>query len=224
MTHTDDKNQIRGEGSEGDGVNGIVLSLCDYTGNMVQPWLDAGYECWIVDIRHEPGEHRVGRLVRVGADVRDWLPPRREYVIAFAFPPCTHLAVSGARWFRRKGLRALSESIDLFGACVHICEWTGAPWMVENPVSVISSHYRKPDFTFDPCDYGDPWTKKTCLWTGGGFRMPTKRRVEPMRGNWTLQFSPSPERANRRSETPIGFAKAVFRANAKAREEAEVTA
>lgn len=205
-------------------MKGTVLSLCDYTGNMVRPWLDAGYECWIVDTRHEPGEHRVGRLVRVGADVRDWLPPRTDYTIAFAFPPCTHLAVSGARWFRRKGLRALSESIDIFGACVRICEWTGAPWMVENPVSVIASHYRKPDFTFDPCDYGDPWTKKTCLWTGGGFNMPTKRRVEPMRGNWTLQFSPSPERANKRSETPMGFAKAVFGANAKALEEAEVTA
>lgn len=205
-------------------MKGIVLSLCDYTGNMVRPWLDAGYECWIVDLQHPAGELRDGRLVRVGADVRDWFPPRLEYAIAFAFPPCTHMAVSGARWFRRKGLRALSESIDIFGACVRICEWTGAPWMVENPVSVIASHYRKPDFTFDPCDYGDPWTKKTCLWTGGGFNMPAKRRVEPMRGNWTLQFSPSPERANKRSETPMGFAKAVFRANAKALEEAEVPA
>jgi len=205
-------------------MSGIVLSLCDYTGNMVRPWLEAGHECWIVDIRHQPGEHRDGRLVRIGADVRDWLPPRADYAIAFAFPPCTHLAVSGALWFRRKGLRALAESIDIFGACVRICEWTGAPWMVENPVSVISSHYRKPDFTFDPCDYGDPWTKKTCLWTGNGFIMPPKHRVEPMPGNWTLQFSPSPERANKRSETPMGFAKAIFRANARVLEEAEVTA
>ena len=195
-------------------MNGIVLSLCDYTGNMVQPWLEAGYECWIVDTRHGPGMNRDGgRLVRVGADVRDWLPPRREYVIAFAFPPCTHLAVSGARWFRRKGLRALAESIDIFGACVRLCEWTGAPWMVENPVSVISSHYRKPDHTFDPCDYGDPWTKKTCLWTGGGYVMPTKQRVEPMSGNWTLRFPPSPDRGNLRSATPMGFARAVYVAN-----------
>lgn len=200
-------------------MNGIVLSLCDYTGNMVRPWLDAGCECWIVDTRHEPGEHRDprnGRLVRVGADVRDWLPPRTDYAIAFAFPPCTHLAVSGARWFRHKGLRALSEAIDTFGACVRICEWTGAPWMVENPVSVVSSHYRKPDFTFDPCDYGDPWTKKTCLWTGGGFVMPPKRRIEPVLGSIIHRMPPSPDRGHLRSETPIGFAEAVFAANGNA--------
>ena len=202
----------------GAGLSGIVISLCDYTGNMVQPWLDAGYECWIVDTRHEPGEHRDPRtwnLVRVGADVRDWLPPRADYAVAFAFPPCTNLAVSGARWFRHKGLRALSEAIDTFGACVHICEWTGAPWMVENPVSVISSHYRKPDHTFDPCDYGDPWTKKTCLWTGGGFIMPPKRRVDPVMGSIIHHMPPSPDRGHLRSETPIGFARAVFAANSQ---------
>jgi len=200
-------------------VKGIVLSLCDYTGNMVHPWLDAGYECWIVDTRHEPGEHRdpgTDNLVRVGADVREWLPPRVEYAISFAFPPCTHLAVSGARWFRRKGLRALSEAIDTFGACVRLCEWSDAPWMVENPVSVISSHYRKPDFTFDPCDYGDPWTKKTCLWTGGGFIMPPKRRVEPVMGSIIHRMPPSPDRGHLRSVTPMGFAEAVFDANAGA--------
>jgi len=192
----------------------IVLSLCDLTGNMVRPWLDAGFECWIVDIRHAPGEQHDGRLVRIGADVRDWLPPRHEYAAAFAFPPCTHLAVSGARWFRRKGLQALSEAIDVFGACIRICEWTGAPWMVENPVSVMSTHFRKPDHTFDPCDYGDPWTKKTCLWTGGGFVMPVKHRIEPTLGSRIHMMSPSSDRADKRGETPKGFARAVFDTNA----------
>jgi len=193
--------------------NGIVLSLCDYTGNMVSLWMAVGYECWIVDSRHEPGEHRDGLLVRVGADVRDWLPPRLDYVIAFAFPPCTHLAVSGARWFRGKGLRALSESIDIFGACVDRCQWTDAPWMVENPVSVISSHYRKPDYTFDPCDYGDPWTKRTCLWIGNGFVMPPKLRVPPTMGSKIHLMPPSPDRGHLRSLTPMGFAQAVYEAN-----------
>ncbi len=198
-------------------MNGIVLSLCDYTGNIVEPWLKAGYECWIVDVRHDSGIHRDprnSRLVRVGADVRDWLPPHRRFAIAFAFPPCTHIAVSGARWFRHKGLRALSESIDIFGACVRLCEWADAPWMVENPVSVISSHYRKPDYTFDPCDYGDPWTKKTCLWTGNGFVMPPKDRVEPVLGSLIIKMPPSEDRQSLRSETPKGFAEAVFAANA----------
>jgi len=197
-------------------MNKVVLSLCDQSCNMVQPWLEAGYECWCVDLRHEPGEHRDGLLVRVGADVRDWLPPRMDYAIVFAFPPCTHMAVSGARWFRRKGLRALSESIDIFGACVQRCQWTGAPWMVENPVSVIASHFRKPDHTFDPCDYGDPWVKKTNLWVGGGFVMPPKAPVKPESGSWALKFPPSPERGNLRSVTPMGFARAVFAANHEA--------
>lgn len=196
-----------------DKINGIVLSLCDYTGNMVQPWLEAGYECWIVDTRHELGEHRDGCLVRVGADVRDWLPPLREYVITFAFPPCTHLAVSGARWFKMKGLRSLANAIDIFGACVRICEWSKAPWMVENPVSVISSHYRKPDFVFDPCDYGDPWTKRTCLWTGCGFVMPPKNRVCPTMGSKIHLMPPSADRGNLRSVTPMGFANAVYSSN-----------
>lgn len=193
----------------------IVLSLCDFTGNMVMPWLEAGYECWIVDILHDAGESRDGKLVRIGADVRDYKLPKHDYVIAFAFPPCTHLAVSGARWFKKKGLRALSEAIDIFGACVELCQSTGAPWMVENPVSVISTHFRKPDFTFDPCDYGDPWTKKTCLWTGNGFIMPPPKRVFPVLGSKTTKFSPSPNRSQLRSETPMGFARAVFSVNHK---------
>jgi hypothetical protein len=193
--------------------NPIVLSLCDYTGNMVEPWLEAGHECWIVDVQHEPGVHRDGNLVRVGADATEWLPPRRDYTICFAFPPCTHLAVSGARWFRKKGLSALSEAIDVFGACVNIAEWTDAPYMIENPVSTISTYYRKPDYNFDPCDYGDPYTKKTCLWIGSGFRMPWKAPVEPTEGSKMHLLPPGPERANKRSETPMGFAKAVYEAN-----------
>jgi hypothetical protein len=199
----------------------IVLSLCDLTGNMVRPWLDGGFECWIVDIRHAPGERRDGLLVRVGADVRDWLPPRREYAIAFAFPPCTHLAVSGARWFRRKGLRALAQAIDTFGTCVRLCEWTGAPWMVENPVSVVASHFRRPDHIFDPCDYGDPWTKRTCLWTGDGFIMPPKKRVEPtlpLRIRDLGSAQRPDERRDLRSETPMGFARAVFQSNNRGKE------
>lgn len=106
-------------------MSGIVLSLCDYTGVMDQPWLEAGYECWIVDTRHEPGVHRNPdnpNLVRVGTDVRDWLPPRMDYVMAFAFPPCTHLAVSGARWFRKKDCghcRRPSTSSARACACVN---------------------------------------------------------------------------------------------------------
>ena len=189
----------------------VVLSLCDLTGNMVRPWADAGYECWIIDSQHPPGEHTKGNITRVGTDIRGWLPPRRDYCMVFAFPPCTHLSVSGARWFRRKGLGALSEALDIFATCLRICEWSGAPWFVENPVSTVSTYYRKPDHTFHPCDYGDSYTKQTCLWSGHGFRLPPKSPVPPTEGSKMHLLGPSPDRAALRSATPKGFAQAVFK-------------
>lgn len=198
----------------------IVLSLFDYTGTMVQPWAEAGHECVIVDIQHPAGAERVGNVTRVGADALRYLPPRGDYAAVFAFPPCTHLAVSGARWFKGKGLHALAESIELFARAAEIAEWSGAPYLIENPVSTISSYWRKPDHAFDPCDYagyeggaGDLYTKRTCLWTGGGFVMPQKRRLEPTQGSRMHLLPPSEERANLRSATPAGFARAVFEAN-----------
>jgi hypothetical protein len=106
-------------------------------------------------------------------------------------------------------------------SCNRICEASGVPFLIENPVSTLSTYWRKPDYKFDPCDYAgyldDPapeaYTKKTCLWVGGGFRMPAKKRVEPVLGSKTHLLGPSEERANLRSVTPAGFARAVFEAN-----------
>lgn len=199
----------------------IVLSLCDRTGTMVRPWAEAGYECWIVDIQHPAGEHRgEDGIVRVGADVTRWLPPRADYRFAFAFPPCTHLAISGARWFRDKGLAALAEGLTTVDACRRILEWSGAPWMLENPVGTLSTYWRHPDYTFNPCDFGgylapagDAYTKRTCLWTGNGFVMPEPRPVEPTEGSKMHLMAPSDRRGDLRAETPEGFARAVFAAN-----------
>ena len=123
--------------------------------------------------------------------------------------------MSGARWFKDKGIGALVDALELFNVSVRLAEWSGAPYLIENPVSTVSSYWRKPDHTFDPCDYGDPYTKKTCLWVGGGFVMPPKRRVEPVLGSKMHLLPPSEERARLRSETPRGFAEAVFKANAR---------
>ena len=200
----------------------VVLSLCDYTGNMVKPWAKAGYECICVDIRHPAGEHTRDGITFVGADIRYWLPPKKDYAIVFAFPPCTNLAVSGARWFKDKGLRGLIEGLELVERCRAICEWSGAPYMIENPVSTLSTYWRKPDYTFDPCDYGgylnppgDAYTKKTCLWVGNGFVMPPKKPVPPVEGSKMHLMPPSKDRGHLRSVTPMGFAEAVFQANAK---------
>ena len=191
----------------------LVLSLFDYTTNFVKPWADAGFLCYCVDSQHPPGETRDGNIIRVGADILEYLPPKGDYAFCAAFPPCTHLAVSGARWFKGKGLGKLADSIRLFHRAALICMWTGAPYFIENPVSTISTYWRPPNHSFDPCDYGDPWTKKTCLWTGGGFVMPRKRRVLPTLGSLMHRLPPGPDRANQRSETPRGFACAIFKAN-----------
>lgn len=189
---------------------------------MVRPWVEAGYHAIIVDLQHPPGWHGDGLLTKVGADIREFTPPLYDYGMVFAFPPCTHLANSGARWFRGKGLRALAQSIELVAACAEIAEEIGVPYMIENPVGQLSTYWRKPDYTFDPYEFGgylelgsdEAYTKRTCLWTGGGFVMPPKRPVPPALGSKMHFLPPSEDRADLRSVTPEGFARAVFHANA----------
>jgi hypothetical protein len=145
-----------------------VISLFDYSGAMLRPWRDAGFTCWNVDIQHPAGVTKRDGMHFVGADLStSWMPPFDRSSIAFiaCWPPCTHLAVSGARWFKGKGLRALQESIGLFATAAEFCEWSGARYLIENPVSTISTYWRKPDHTFDPYSYtayepADNYSKK----------------------------------------------------------------
>lgn len=188
-------------------MSGLVLSLFDYTGNMVKPWAEAGYETLCIDIQRD------------GTDILRWLPPRRDYRIVFAFPPCTNLSVSGARWFKDKGLAGLASAIELVERARDICEWSGAPWMLENPVSTLSTYWRQPDHSFHPWQFAsyepaDNYTKKTCLWTGNGFVMPQPNHpVGLVPDDRIHKAAPSANRANFRSATPMGFARAVFEAN-----------
>lgn len=205
----------------------IILSLCDLTGNAVRPWADVGYECWTVDVQHERGIGKLNKNVRkVGADILRFCPPlNRPIAFVFAFPPCTHFAVSGARWFKGKGLDALADAILLVSACAKVCEASDAPYILENPIGTLSTYWREPDYKFDPCDYAgyldnpswETYTKKTCLWTGGRFKMPVPKRVKPTNDVWgesRLSLAGwKDDGANIRSETPKGFAKAVFQAN-----------
>ena len=201
----------------------VIVALYSKTDTMVQPWLDAGYGAVTVDLQHPAGEVSYNRLTRIGADMRTWVPPRwlatAEIALTVAFPPCDHLAVSGARWFAGKGLGALSDSIRLFERAAFWCEWFGAPYLIENPVSTISSYWRKPDYTFHPWQYSgfepaDAYTKKTCLWTGNGFVMPAPRHAADVQPDDRIHKAPpSEQRADFRSATPLGFARAVFEAN-----------
>lgn len=157
----------------------VFIGIYDLTGNMAQPWIEAGYTAVLVDVQHPAGITQDGNIIRIGADIRNgWLPPRElveRAAFVAAFPPCDHLAVSGARWFRGKGLRKLALSIDLFATAAELCEWLDVPYIIENPVSTISTYWRKPDAVFHPhhftlLDPDDNYTKQTCLWVGGGLR------------------------------------------------------
>lgn len=205
-----------------------VISLCDLTGNMVQPWRESGYSAVLVDPQH--GTTRTeGAVTKFAGTIEDAMPTIGDLIRAgkvamvFGFPPCTDMAVSGARWFRAK-----YEADKLFQAkavmvaeqCRTIGRLSGAPWFVENPVSVLASAFGKPQHTFHPADYtayepADNYTKKTCLWTGGGFVMPQPAKDSSLGApdNRIHFASPGPERANFRSATPMGFARAVFDAN-----------
>lgn len=179
---------------------------------------DAGVECWCVDIQHSIRKPvKQGNINFVWGDVRSWIPPEGLNILfVFAFPPCTHVAVSGARDFETKGGNMLRDSLETFEACRMVCAWSGARYGVEQPVGVLSSlpHIGKPDYYFDPCDYGDTYTKKTCLWTGNGFVMPPKNPVKPVDGSKMHLMAPGEGRADKRAETPMGFALAAFYANA----------
>ena len=138
---------------------------------MVKPWLDAGYDAITVDTQEAVNPHPF--RYHWTRDVRELAAdPRFPSVVAvFAFPPCTHFAVSGARWFKDKGLDVLIEALEIVNACRKICESGGAAWMLENPVGTLSTitetYWQAPRHSFNSNDYGDPYTKKTLLWTGG---------------------------------------------------------
>lgn len=204
---------------------GYVLSLCDRTGQMVQPWLSAGYQAMTIDLQDCPEDHHPSRHHHVRDVCDPWCKSLnfRDCAAIFAFPPCTHVAVSGSKHFKTKGLPKLIEALEILNACREICEASGAPYMIENPVSVFSSYWRKPDYYFNPYDYtafelGDHYTKKTCLWTGNGFVMPPPNPdasladVKP--DDRIHKAPPSADRGDLRSVTPMGFARAVFYANA----------
>ncbi|MEI7177074.1 hypothetical protein [Pectobacterium carotovorum] len=196
---------------------------------MAKPWVDAGYRAVLVDPQHEEGIHTNGSVTRIGHVIDHpvtWghLRSLGDVVFIAGFPPCTDVAVSGARWFevKREADPAFQfKAMQVVWQCQVLGEMFGAPWFIENPVSQISTLWRKPDYSFHPSDFtghhsGDNYTKKTCLWVGGDFVMPPTFRDSslPSPDDRIHKCAPGPERANFRSATPAGFAMAVYLANA----------
>lgn len=100
-----------------------------------------------------------------------------EWDMIIAFPPCTHLAVSGARHFAEKRADGRQQQgIDFFMAIVNAkCNKIA----IENPVGIMSTRYRKPDQIIQPYEFGDPYRKKTCLWLKGLPKLEPTNIVEP---------------------------------------------
>jgi hypothetical protein len=190
-----------------------VIFLCEESGNTARPWRKAGFSTICVDLSRDGQDVRLIRAPDLLGILRDnGLTP---YGL-FAMPPCTHLAGSGARWWRRKGDSALLEALSVSDACLRI-EWVlrrhGLQWAaLENPVGRLSQFLGEPTMTFQPCEFGDPYTKRTCLW--GDFNPDLHRQpVAPTEGSRMWNLPPSPDRASLRSKTPEGFAQAFCAAN-----------
>ena len=200
------------------------------TGIFTQPWRDAGFNALHVD----PQRPNNGTILEMMPQISKAI---RNEPIAFVagFPPCTDLAVSGAAHFQRKfekDKHFQAKAILVCEQCRMVGEISGAPYFVENPISVMSTIMGKPDFIFNPWEYGgylpeddvhptwpkyikprDAYPKKTCLWTGNGFVMPPKKPVyvAPGYSDQHTQISGNTLKGkNIRSATPRGFAQAIF--------------
>lgn len=175
-----------------------VLVACEFKGKVRDAFARLGWDAWSCDIEFDsetPGNHYKG-------DVRDILNDNWHLMIAH--PPCTHLAVSGARWFGNKKqlqVDALDFVRLLMNAPIpHIC--------IENPVSIISSRIRKPDQIIQPWWFGHPETKTTCLWLKN---LPLLIATDIVKGrNENIKLvPPSIYRDMIRSETYDGIATAM---------------
>lgn len=217
-------------------MNPITIWLCDYTGIAAKPWLDNGYDAVLVDPQHPERIHferlengstiwRIGHIINDPAvwDFLDQIKRTRDVAFVGSFPPCTHLAVSGAAHFERKKAADplfQTKAMQVVYQCRHVCEMFGCPGFLENPVSRISTRWRQPDYRFHPWWYtafcpADNYTKLTCLWTFGGFRMP-EASIDSLLGKPDDRIHKAPPgegRANFRSATPLGFSIANFEAN-----------
>ena len=179
-----------------------VLIACEFSGRVRTAFRRQGHDAYSCDLlpAEDDGPHIQG-------DVRALLAQAWDLMIAF--PPCQHLAVSGARWFAGKQ-REQQEALDFVRALL------GAPIpkiAVENPVGVISTRIRRPDQIIQPWQFGHEETKTTCLWLKGLPPLqPTQimtvrnRNLTPSGQN---KLGPSPDRWKQRSRTYSGIAAAM---------------
>ena len=141
----------------------IILDLCGGTGSWSRPYKEAGYDVRLVTLPDN--------------DVRYYKPPKKVYGI-LAAPPCTDFCISGTRWWAEKDrTKGLLEALSVVAACLRIIQQAKPKsWALENPVGRLPRYIGKYKYTFQPYEYGDPWTKRTCIW--GDHNIPIKTPVE----------------------------------------------
>lgn len=203
-----------------------LLSLFDYTGNWSAPYHEAGWNVIQHDIKHGQDVFKD----TIPAAIADAVEGRKVHGILSAVP-CTDFASSGARWFAEKENQpaeyngnevsfsnTVDMSIGMVLATLFIVELLNPVfWCIENPIGRISSlvpEIGKPLMYFNPCDFGDPYTKRTALY--GKFNTNLKRKpVLPLFGSimHTNYGGKSEKTKAARSVTPKGFCQAFYEAN-----------
>ena len=133
-----------------------ILIACEESGRVREAFNAKGHDAWSCDLQDTeiPGQHIIG-------DVRDYLNCGWDAMIAF--PPCTHLCSSGARWFSEKK----QEQADAIAFFMLLYNAPIPRIAIENPVGIMSKLLRKPDQIIHPWQFGHDETKKTCLWLKG---------------------------------------------------------
>jgi site-specific DNA-cytosine methylase len=173
-----------------------VLVACEFSGIVRDAFIKRGHDAVSCDLlpTERPGSH-------IQDDVLKHL---EGWDLIIAHPPCTHLAVSGARWFKEK-VKEQAEAIEFVRLLMEApCNRIA----IENPVSVISSKIRKPDQIIQPWQFGHGETKATCLWLKGlPLLKPTN--IVSGRDNRIFKMPPSPDRWRERSRTFHGVADAM---------------
>ena len=176
-----------------------VLVACECSGKVRDAFIAKGHEAMSCDLlpTDRPGPHYQGDVF----DVVDY-----PWDMIVAFPPCTHLSVSGARHFEAKRMDGRQQSAVSF--FMRLANLNVPKMSIENPVSIMSTMWRKPDQIIQPWQFGHGETKATCLWLKGLPKLQPTNIVSG-RDDRIHKMPPSKERAKQRSETYDGIAQAM---------------
>lgn len=198
-----------------------VLVACECSGTVRDAFAALGHDAWSCDLKPAPGRHIQGNVLKfLDGRLHEYgIIGVEPWDLMIAHPPCTFLSVSGIHWNSRgRGWKSTEEAARFFMALVNapiprIC--------IENPVSIMSTRYRKPDQIIQPHQFGHDASKATCLWLKnlppltltGAFIAPRMVKGKPRWANQTdsgqNRLGPSPERAAVRAVTYPGIAKAM---------------